>query len=494
MAERKPGRKRRPRSGSGARATRHLVHAFASPWVIEREGPLTLVRGRGVHVWDAAGRRYIDAVSSLWNANVGHGRREIARAVRTQMERLSYAPTLLGLSSPPAQELAARIARRAPNGLSRVFFTCGGSEANESVIRLSRAYWRLRNQPRRTGIVVLSQAYHGSTTGAASLTGLPTFHRLYEPLMGGVTRVPRPYCYRCELRLRYPECGLACAEEVGRAIERVGPDRVGLFLAEPVQGVGGVIVPPPGYLQRVREICDRYDVLFAADEVITGFGRLGRWFGVQRWGVTPDMLVFAKGVTSAHLPLGGVILHERIYRVLRDAGPEFTLHHGFTYSGHPVSCAAGLANMEVLEREGLIPRVRRLEPVLARALQPLLEEPVVGEVRTCGLMAAVDIVRDRRARRPFPPDLAIPAHMRRVCLEKGVLVRATAERIVLCPPFVISPQQIGTVAEVLGHAIRVVQDRLVREGVLRAGRQIPATRSAGRVGKKATGGPKATGG
>jgi putrescine aminotransferase len=214
---------------------------------------------------------------------------------------------LLGFSSLPAQRLAARIARMAPKGLNRVVFTSGGSEANESVIRFVRLYWRLRKRPDKFRIVALNGAYHGSSTGSATLTGLPKFHQYYEPLMPGVLRMARPYCYRCELGLQYPGCGVACADELERLIEREGADRIGAFIAEPVQGVGGVIVPPSGYFERIRQICDRHDILFIVDEVITGFGRLGKKFGIERWEAVPDMLVFAKGVTSGYAPLGGVV-------------------------------------------------------------------------------------------------------------------------------------------------------------------------------------------
>ena len=257
------------------------------------------------------------------------------------MRQLEYAPTLLGFSSEPAERLAARIAKMAPKGLTRVVFTSGGSEANETVIRLVRLYWRLRQRPDKIKIVALNRAYHGSSTGAASLTGLPYFHQYYEPLLPGVVRMPRPFCYRCELGLTYPQCALACADELERIIEREGADTIGAFIAEPVQGVGGVVVPPPGYFERIRAICDKHEVLMVADEVITGFGRLGTRFGIERWKVVPDMIAFAKGVTSGYLPLGGVILKESIYQTLLDAGPDFALHHGFTYSGHPTVCAAG---------------------------------------------------------------------------------------------------------------------------------------------------------
>lgn len=433
----------------------HLIHAFASPATIESDGPITLVRGNGVYVWDSNGRKYLDGVASLWNVAVGHGRAEIARAVAAQTRALGYAPTLLGFSSIPAQRLAARIARLAPKGLNRIVFTSGGSEANETVIRLVRLYWRLRRRPEKFRIVALNGAYHGSSTGAATLTGLQKFHDYYEPLMPGVLRMARPYCYRCELDLKYPSCALACADELERLIKREGAARIGAFIAEPVQGVGGVVIPPPGYFERIRQICDRYDVLFIVDEVITGFGRTGKNFGIERWKAVPDMLVFAKSVTSGYAPLGGVILQESIYQTFVDAGPEFALHHGFTYSGHPVVCAAGLANLDILEREKLVARSRTLGRYLARKLETLRRHPLVGDVRCVGLMAAIELVRDPETREPAPPELA--ARIRSVGLSRGVIVRASGNILALCPPLIIKEAEIDRLVTLIDEAIDAVE-------------------------------------
>jgi adenosylmethionine-8-amino-7-oxononanoate aminotransferase len=263
---------------------------------------------------------------------------------------------------------------------------------------------------------------------------MPNFHQYYEPLMPGVVRMARPYCYRCELKLTYPQCGVACADELEMIITREGAETIGAFIAEPVQGVGGVVVPPPGYFERIREICDKHEVLFVADEVITGFGRLGTNFGIERWQVAPDMLAFAKGVTSGYLPLGGVVLSESIFQTLVGAGPDFSLHHGFTYSGHPVVCAAALANLDIIEREKLVERVRDLAPYFARALDNLTRHPIVGEVRTAGLMAG-EFVRNREARnrsrrsdRLADSRRRTPARPHRSCQRDVVS---------LCPPLII---------------------------------------------------------
>jgi adenosylmethionine-8-amino-7-oxononanoate aminotransferase len=435
---------------------------------MEAAGPLTLVRGRGVWVWDQNGRKYLDGLASLWNVTVGHGRAEIARAVAAQTRRLAFAPTLLGFSSEPAQALAARLVRLAPKGLTRVQFASGGSEANESMIRFVRLYWRLRGRTDKIKIVALNRAYHGSSTGAASLTGLPGFHQHYEPLLPGVVRMARPFCYRCELGLQYPACALACADELESIVAREGADTIGAFVAEPVQGVGGVIVPPPGYFERIRAICDRHEILLVVDEVITGFGRLGTPFGIQRWNVAPDVLVFAKGVTSGYQPLGGVLLAEMVYQTLLTAGPEFTLHHGFTYSGHPVACAAALANLDILEREHLVTRTRRLAPYLAQRLGALARHPIVGEVRTAGLMGAVELVRDRASREPLPAALGVANRLRAAALARGVIVRASGDIIAVAPPLVITRAEIDRLAATLDAALQEVGGELEAKGVLKS--------------------------
>ncbi|GIW45304.1 MAG: aspartate aminotransferase family protein [Candidatus Binatia bacterium] len=434
-------------------APRHLVCGFASPYQIMQQGTLRLTKGRGIYVWDQHGRRYIDGLASLWNVAVGHGQPSIPRAVARQMHQIAYAPTLLGFSSHPAEELARRIVKLAPRGLTRVLFTSGGSEANESVIRLVRLYWRLKGHPEKYRIVTLNRGYHGSSTGAASLTGLPYFHQYYEPLLDGVLRLPRPHCGQCDLDLQYPSCQLACAEELEQLIRREGAHTIGAVLVEPVQGVGGVIVPPDGYHQRLREICSRYDILFACDEVITGFGRLGYPFGIQRWRVAPDLISFAKGVTSGYLPLGGVLLREEIYRTLVEAGPDFSLHHGFTYSGHPAVCAAALANLNLMRRRRLMSRARRLESYFARLLDRLRRWDVVKDIRVIGLMAAVECNSASAAGSGQWP---FAIRLRQACLERGLILRASGDSVVLCPPLVVKASELRQIVELLDQALEAV--------------------------------------
>ncbi len=434
-------------------ASAHLIHAFDSPARIAADGPRTLVRGKGAYVWDSEGRKLLDGLSSLWNVSIGHGRPEVARAVAKQARRLAFAPTLLGFSSEPAQQLARRIARWTPRGLDHILFTSGGSESNESVIRLARLYWKLRGDENKTRFIALSGAYHGSSTGAATLTGLDKFHQYYEPLMPGVSRIPRAHCYRCELGLQFPDCRIACASALEGAIEKIGADKIAAFIAEPVQGVGGVVVPPAGYFERIREICDQHRILLVVDEVITGFGRTGKKFGIEHWKAIPDMLVFAKGVSSGYVPLGGVAMQDEIYRTLVDAGDDFALSHGFTYSGHPVACAAGLATLDVLEKDELVTRAARLGRRLAKRLERLRRHRIVGDIRSIGMMAAIELVRDKESRRPFAPSQRMPERVRDAALERGIIIRASGDNVVICPPLVIEESDLDRMIDAIDDAI-----------------------------------------
>jgi len=358
----------------------HLVHGFFPLRQHQEQGVPVFVKGKGVYLWDDRGKRYLDGLSSLWNVHVGHGREEIVQATADQMRALAFAPTLIGPTSEPTIELAAKLVAMAPRGLSRVMFTSGGSEANESMIRLVRAYWRARGQPERTRIVTLNQGYHGSSSGAAMLTGFPVFNEQMKPGLPGVTRVARPHCYRCELGKTYPSCHLACADELEKMASAEGSENIGAFVAEPIQGAGGVIVPPDGWLSRIREICSAHGILLVCDEVIMGFGRTGSMFACTGMGVSPDILILAKGLTSGYLPLGAMMFQEEIFQALLAQGDD-AFYHGYTYTGHPVACAAALANLKIIEEEKLVARSAELGYYLLARLEELRDLPIVGDVR-----------------------------------------------------------------------------------------------------------------
>jgi len=301
----------------------HLIHVVVPLQMHQKKGVPIFVKGQGVYLWDTEGKKYIDGLASLWNVHVGHGRKEINRAVAAQMDKLAFAPTLIGPTSVPTVQLATKLVKIAPKGLNRVIFTSGGSESNETMIRLVRAYWKAKGQPEKIKFVSLNQGYHGSSSGAAVLGGIPVFNKQMEPGLPGMLHMARPYCYRCELGKTYPSCQIACADELERIIQREGADTIGAFIAEPIQGVGGVIVPPAEWLPKIREICSRHNILMACDEVITGFGRTGAMFASSGAGITPDILVTAKGVTSGYLPLSVVLFKEEIFQTFLASGDEY---------------------------------------------------------------------------------------------------------------------------------------------------------------------------
>jgi len=398
---------------------------------------------------DTEGREYLDGLAGLWLANSGYSREEIARAAYEQMKTLSYYTLFWGWSNPPAIRLAARLAELAPPGLNRVFFTSGGSEANETSIKIARLFWEGMGRPEKDLVVTFQQAYHGVSYGAMTATGLETVWRGFSPFSEGFVRVPPPYGYRCPHGK--DACDASCADALAEAFEAIGPQRVAAFLAEPIMGVGGVIVPPPGYFQRVREICGQYEVLWIADEVITGFGRTGTWFGVEHWGAIPDLISFAKGVTSGYAPLGGTLVHDRVYEGLKRV--ENVFNHGFTYTGHPVSCAVGLKNLEIMEREKLPERAAGLGKTLEARLRAI-DSPHVGEVRGMGLLWGVELVADR-ATRALPDPVTIGWDVQARCRQRGVLVRGLfpGNIVALAPPLVVTEAQLDRIVSVLADSI-----------------------------------------
>jgi len=403
-------------------------HPFANMSAV-REHAVTIVRGEGALVWDDAGREYIDATAALWFCNIGHGRAEVAEAVARQMRELEAYHAFGPFTNPPAEELASRLAALAPVDGAKVFFTAGGgSDAIDTAGKLARAHWSLAGLPGKRVILSRDLAYHGVNAYGTSLGGIPANAALFGSLVADVDHVPWDD-----------------ANALESAVQRLGAERVAAFVCEPVVGAGGVLPPPPGYLEHVAEICRANHVLLVADEVITGFGRLGEWFGCERFGIRPDLITFAKGITSGYVPLGGVIVSECVAEPFWRSGATELLRHGYTYSGHATACTAALANLGVLEDDGLLERVRSLEPVLEQALRPLVLHDLVREVRTIGLLAAVEL-DDGYADR-------VAAEAR----ERGVLTRALGGvALQISPPFVITEQQLATVAGVLSESLDAV--------------------------------------
>ena len=418
------------------------------------------VEGRGAVLVDAAGREFLDGLAGLWNVVVGHGRNELADAAARQMRKLGYASGYAGSTNRLAIELAERIAGRCYPRINRFFFTSGGAESNESAFKTARFYWKRVGKPDKYKVISRIGGYHGVTMAAMAATGIAAYWPMFEPRTPGFIHIEGPYPYRFQPTGTRPgdtrTPGQRAADLLEAALLAEGPDSVAAFLGEPVQGVGGVIVPPADYWPRIREICDRHDVLLIADEVITGFGRTGEWFGLSRYGIAPDIVTFAKAITSGYFPLGGMGVSDAIAATIDDAPDEQTWMHAFTYSGHPVGCAVALANLDIIEREGLVEQAAALGQRLLAGLKTLESHPHVGEVRGQGLMCAVELVADKKSKAEFPPAEKIGARVHAATQERGLFTRLRGDVYNLAPPFVTSAAQIDRMVEILGESIRAV--------------------------------------
>ncbi len=435
-----------------ALARKHLWMHFSRLGTFDDDHPVAVLsHGEGCYVWTVDGRRWLDALSGLFVVQVGHGRRELAEVAAEQAGRLAYFP-IWGVAHEPAIRLAARLAEAAPGDLDRVFFTTGGSEAVESAWKLARQHFRAIGQPQRTKAIARAGAYHGVTLGALSITGIPALRAPFEPLVPGASHVANTNRYHHPLGEDEDAFSIWAADTIAERIEAEGPETVAAVFLEPMQNAGGCITPPAGYFQRVREICDRYGVLLVSDEVICAFGRLGSMFGCERYGYQPDMITVAKGLTSGYSPLGALIASERVVAPFLDGATSFT--HGFTFGGHPVSCAVALANLDIIEREGLLANVRANEDGFARRLDGLRDIPIVGDVRGAGYFWAIELTKDQATKERFAPGEA-DALLRRVILprflESGVYCRVDdrADPVIQFAPMLIAgPDELDTIEAV----------------------------------------------
>jgi putrescine---pyruvate transaminase len=426
----------------------HLLHSLHHPSA--HEAPLILESGHGVWLRTVEGKEYIDGLAGLWNVLIGHGNTELADAAHRQMSQLAYGSNYIGSATLPTIELADKLAGFAYPNLNMTFFASGGAEANESAFKTVRHYWKRKGKPNKVKVISRQHGYHGVTLAAMSATGLSSYWPMFEPRVPNFLHIPAPHPYHFSEPLKPSETiGLAAARLLEEAIIREGPDTVGAFIAEPVQGAGGVIVPPDDYFPRIREICDQYEILFISDEVITGFGRTGEWFALRHWGVQPDIMSFAKGITSGYLPLGGIQVSDEIREVILNAPADQRWMHAYTYSGHPTCCAVALKNLEILERENLVEQAQQRGQSLLKGLQSLMEFPQVGDVRGLGLMAAIEFVADRKSKSPA----GIGAKVQRACLERGLFTRVVGDSIVLAPPLVISEAEVDKIVDILGEAL-----------------------------------------
>jgi putrescine aminotransferase len=424
----------------------HYLHPFTDFKSLASHGARVMVKGEGVYIWDSEGKRLIDGMSGLWCVNVGYGRTSISEAVYAQMEQLPFYNSFFQTTNVPAAKLAAKLASIAPPQFNHVFFTCSGSEGNDTIVRMVRRYWDLQGCPERHVIIGRQNAYHGSTMAGASLGGMSYMHEQGGLPIPGIVHIGQPYYLENGKGMTPEEFGLKAASWLEDKILEVGVDKVAAFIGEPVQGAGGVIIPPSTYWPEIQRICDKYGILLVTDEVICGFGRLGHWFGCEYFGVKPDLMTFAKGVTSGYIPLGGVMVSDKVADVLINKGGDF--NHGFTYSGHPVACAAALENIRILETEKLVERVRDdTGPYLKQCFEKLVEHPLVGMAETVGFTAGLVLVKKKAEKvhdcEFFAPELDVGMICRGHMFGNGMIMRAVgSNRMIIAPPLVMTRTQI----------------------------------------------------
>ncbi|MDP2743225.1 MAG: aspartate aminotransferase family protein, partial [Hydrogenophaga sp.] len=424
----------------------HFMHPFTSHGDLAGMGARVITRADNIYVWDSEGAKILDAMSGLWCVNAGYGRKELADAAYQQMMTLPFYNSFFNTTNVPAVQLAAKLASLAPvvggRKFEHVFFSSSGSESNDTNVRMVRRYWDLLGQPQRKVIISRNNAYHGSTMAGASLGGMSGMHAQGDLPIPNITHIEQPHHWDHALPGESAaDFGLRAARWLEEKILEVGADKVAAFIAEPVQGAGGVIIPPETYWPEIQRIVDQYGILLISDEVICAFGRLGHWFAYEKFGYRPDLVTFAKGVTSGYIPLGGVMVGDRVAKVLIEQGGEF--NHGYTYSGHPVACAVALANLELMERENLPGRVKNdIGPYLAERFAELNDHPLVGAAETCGFVAGLVIAKNKETREMFDPALSVGMICRGHCFKNGLIMRAVGDRMIISPPLVMTREQI----------------------------------------------------
>lgn len=426
---------------------RHYMHPFTDHKELgEKGGSRIITRAEGVYIYDSEGNKILDGMAGLWCVNLGYGRTELIDAATAQMRELPYYNSFFQCTHPPAIELSELLSELSPGNFNHVFFTGSGSEANDTQVRLIRRYWDLLGKRERMTIIARKNAYHGSTLGGASLGGMSAMHEQMVLPVPGIVHIEQPYQFELGADLSAEEFGLRQARLLEEKILEIGPEKVAAFIGEPVQGAGGVIIPPDSYWPEIQRICDEYGILLVADEVITAFGRLGEWFGSTRYGIRPDLISFAKGVSSGYLPLGGALVGDRVADVVNSKGGEFA--HGYTYSGHPAACAVALTTLKIMQREEIVERVRmHTEPYFHESLKKLADHPIVGEVRSIGLVGAIEIVKDKSTRERFHKDLGAGIRCRDFCVNNGLVMRAVGNTMIMSPPLIVEDRHIDELVE-----------------------------------------------
>lgn len=442
----------------------HHLHPFSDHGSLRKEGARIIVKGEGVWLTDSDGNRIMDGMAGLWNVQIGHGRHEIADAVAQQMRELSYYNTFFKTTHPPVIELSAIIAKLAPAPYNQIFYVSSGSEANDTVLRLVRYYWDLKGKPNKKTIITRWNAYHGSTVAGTSLGGMKAMHAQGDLPIPGIHHIAQPYWFDEGGDMSGDEFGIHAARELEKAIDALGEDSIAAFMAEPIQGAGGVIIPPDSYWPEVKRILAERDILFVADEVISGFGRLGDWFAATTYDIEPDLIAVAKGMTSGYLPMGGVLVHDKIAHALEHEGGEF--YHGTTYAGHPACAAAAIANLKIMQGEQVVEHVGDVAaPKLAEIFAKLGGHPLVGEARTKGLLGALELVPNKPSRTRFADVGTVGTVCRDICFKHGLVMRAVRDTMIVSPPLVVTPQELDWLGETIGNVLDETADVLKKQGL-----------------------------
>ena len=433
----------------------YVWHPFTQMQEWEQEDPLIIEKGDGVHLYDVHGNKYLDGSSSIWVNLHGHRHRTLDTAIQDQLGKIAHS-TLLGAASPPSIALARELVKIAPKGLTRVFYSDNGSTAVEVALKMAIQYWQQQNPPqkKKKTFVRLDVAYHGDTIGSMSVGGITLFHERFRPLLFRTVALDAPYCYRCPLHLRFPSCHTACLDPLEDVLSKRHAHIAGVVIEPMVQAVAGIITQPPGYLSRVRALCTKYNVLLIADEVATGFGRTGTMFACDHERVTPDLLCVAKGLTGGYLPLAATLTTENIYQAFLGE-IEKTFFHGHSYTGNALGCAAAMANLEIFKKEKTLVHVRQRSRLLQTLLKPLVELPIVGDVRQCGMMAGIELVKNKKTREPFPSSERMGHRIATECRRHGLLIRPIGNIVVLVPPLAATERELRKMTSILTKACRI---------------------------------------
>ena len=419
----------------------HHIHPFTDHKALMEKGTRIITRADGVYLWDSDGNKILDGMAGLWCVNVGYGRQELVDAATDQMQELPYYNNFFQTTHPPAIELSKALVDISPSQFNHVFFTNSGSEANDTVVRMVLHFWALEGKPEKTVIISRENAYHGSTVAGSSLGGMKGMHA-QGGILHDIEHIAQPYWYRSGSELDPEEFGLKTAQALEIRIREIGEDRVAAFIAEPVQGAGGVIIPPTTYWPEIQRICKKYGILLIADEVITGFGRIGEWFGSEHFDIEADLMPIAKGLSSGYLPIGGLMVGDRVTETVINKGGDF--NHGFTYSGHPAACAVALENIRILKDEKIIEKAKHeLSPYLQKKWLALGDHPMVGEARGVGMVGALELVKDKNTKTSYPSDQNVGTICRDFCFNNGLIMRAVGDAMIICPPLVISHSEIN---------------------------------------------------